>query len=92
MCVVFKYIAYTNVQKWHIEMCSIKATHKNGTPVIHQSHVGLTQRGVLPCSTTFVTVSAKPVLIGTFSNMRKTNLKYLSFCGSVNLCWTLDLQ
>ena len=34
---------------------------------------------------TYVTVSTKTVLIGTFSNMRKTDLKYLSCCGSVVL-------
>ena len=32
-----------------------------------------------------VTVSAKTVLIGTFSIMRKTDLKYSSCCGSVVL-------
>ena len=33
----------------------------------------------------YVTLSAKTVLIGTFSIMRKTNLKYSSCCGSVVL-------
>ena len=32
-----------------------------------------------------VTISAKTVLNGTFSIMRKTNLKYSSCCGSVVL-------
>ena len=40
-------------------------------------------------------VSAKTVLIGTFSNTRKTDLKYYIEAAVVLLCWTLvtpDLQ
>ena len=33
----------------------------------------------------FVTVTAKTALIGTFSNTRKTDLKYSSCCDSVVL-------
>ena len=33
----------------------------------------------------YVTIFAKTILIGTFSNARKTDLKYSSCCGSVVL-------